>query len=55
MDGNCDGDIERTIAEIPSMITEGNLEVYYNDFMLGQADPVEHGIWIKDGKITKVY
>ena len=51
----CDGDIERTIAEIPSMITEGNLEVYYNDFMLGQADPVEHGIWIKDGKITKVY
>ena len=55
LDGNCDGDIERTIAEIPSMITEGNLEVYYNDFMLGQADPVEHGIWIKDGKITKVY
>ena len=55
LDGNCDGDIERTIAEIPSMITEGNLEVYYNDFMLGQADPVEHGIWIKDGKIIKVY
>lgn len=55
LDGNCDGDIERTIAEIPSMITEGNLEVYYNDFMLGQADPVDHGIWIKDGKITKVY
>lgn len=38
------------------MITEGNLEVYYYyDFMLSQADPVEHGIWIKDGKITKVY
>ena len=55
LDGNCDGDIERTIAEIPSMITEGNLEVYYNDFMLGQADSVDHGIWIKDGKITKVY
>ena len=55
LDGNCDGDIERTIAEIPSMITEGNLEVYYNDFALRQADPVEHGIWIKDGKITKVY
>ena len=55
LDGNCDGGIERTIAEIPSMITEGNLEVYYNDFMLGQADPVDHGIWIKDGKITKVY
>lgn len=55
LDGNCDGDIERTIAEIPSMITEGNLEVYCNDFALRQADPVEHGIWIKDGKITKVY
>ena len=55
LDGNCDRDIERTIAEIPSMITEGNLEVYYNDFALRQADPVEHGIWIKDGKITKVY
>lgn len=55
LDGNCDGDIERTIAEIPSMITEGNLEVYYNNFALRQADPVDHGIWIKDGKITKVY
>ena len=55
LDGNCDRDIERTIAEIPSMITEGNLEVYYNDFALRHADPVEHGIWIKDGKITKVY
>ena len=55
LDGNCDGDIERTIAEIPSMITEGNLEVYYNDFALRQAVPVDHGIWIKDGKITRVY
>lgn len=55
LDGNCDGDIERTIAEIPSMITEGNLEVYYNNFALRQAVPVDHGIWIKDGKITKVY
>lgn len=55
LDGNCDGDIERTIAEIPSMITEGNLEVYYNDFALWQAVPVDHGIWIKDGKIIKVY
>lgn len=55
LDGICDGDIERTIAEIPSMITEGNLEVYYNDFALRQAVPVDHGIWIKDGKITKVY
>ena len=55
LDGNCDGDIERTIAEIPSMITEGNLEVYYNDFALRQAVPVDHGVWIKDGKITKVY
>ena len=55
LDANCDGDIERTIAEIPSMITEGNLEVYYNDFAMRQADPVDHGIWIKDGKITKVY
>lgn len=55
LDGNCDGDIERTIAEIPSMITEGNVEVYYNDFALRQAVPVDHGIWIKDGKITKVY
>lgn len=55
LDGNCDGGIERTIAEIPSMITEGNLEVYYNDFALWQAVPVDHGIWIKDGKIFKVY
>lgn len=55
LDGICDGDIERTIAEIPSMITEGNLDVYYNDFALRQAVPVDHGIWIKDGKITKVY
>ena len=55
LDGNRDGDIERIIAEIPSMITEGNLEVYYNDFALRQAVPVDHGIWIKDGKITKVY
>lgn len=55
LDGNCDGDIERTIEKIPSVITEGNLEVYYNDFALRQAVPVDHGIWIKDGKITKVY
>lgn len=55
LDGKFDGDIERTIAEIPSMITEGNLEVYYNDFALWQAVPVDHGIWIKDGKIFKVY
>ena len=55
LDGICDGDIERTIAEIPSMITEGNLDVYYNDFALRQAVPVDHGIWFKDGKITKVY
>lgn len=55
MDGKFDGDIERTIEKIPSVITEGNLEVYCNDFVLRQADPVDHGIWIKDGKITKVY
>lgn len=55
LDGNCDGDIERTIEKIPSVITEGILEVYYNDFALRQAVPVDHGIWIKDGKITKVY
>ena len=55
LDGKCDGDIERIIEKIPSVITEGNLEVYYNDFALRQAVPVDHGIWIKDGKITKVY
>lgn len=55
LDGNCDVDIERTIEKIPSAITEGILEVYYNDFALRQAVPVDHGIWIKDGKITKVY
>lgn len=55
MDGKYDGDIESTITEIPSIITDGNLEVYYNDYVLNQAEPVEHGIWIKDGKITKVY
>lgn len=55
LDGKFDGDIERTIEKIPSVITEGNLEVYYNDFALRQAVPVDHGIWIKDGKIFKVY
>ena len=43
------------IEEADKVITEGNLEVYYNDQETQSAFPENHGIWIEDGKITKVY
>lgn len=43
------------LEEPNKVITEGNLEVYYNDKETNSAFPENHGIWIKDGKITEVY
>lgn len=43
------------LEEPDMVITEGNLEVYYNDKAANSAFPENHGIWIKDGKITKIY
>lgn len=43
------------IENADKVITEGNLEVYYNDQETGSAFPENHGIWITDGKITKIY
>ena len=43
------------IEEADKVITEGNLEVYYNDMESNSAFCENHGIWIKDGKITQVY
>jgi hypothetical protein len=40
---------------IDGIITEGDLEVYFNDYENNQAVPMNHGILIKDGKIAKVY
>lgn len=45
----------RALEEPDKVITEGNLEVYYNDKEANSAFPENHGIWIKDGKITEVY
>lgn len=45
----------RALEEPDKVITEGNLEVYYNDKETNSAFPENHGIWIKDGKITEVY
>lgn len=45
----------RALEEPDKVITEGNLEVYYNDKATDSAFPENHGIWIKDGKITEVY
>ena len=44
-----------SISRVDKLITEGNLEVYYNDLVENTAHCENHGIWIKDGKITKVY
>lgn len=45
----------RALEEPDKVITEGNLEVYYNDKETNSAFPENHGIWITDGKITKIY
>lgn len=44
-----------SVSRVDELITEGNLEVYFNDIAANEAHCVNHGIWIKDGKITKVY
>lgn len=44
-----------SIVKVEARITEGNLEVYYNDMLGNSAYCENHGIWIEDGKITKVY
>jgi hypothetical protein len=45
----------RALEEPDKVITEGNLEVYYNDKETDSAFPENHGICIKDGRIYKVY
>ena len=49
------GSALHALEEPDKIITEGNLEVYYNDVPNYTAFLANHGIWIKDGKITKVY
>ena len=44
-----------SIVKVDDLITEGNLEVYFNDMDGNSAYCENHGIWITDGKITKVY
>ena len=44
-----------SLIKVDAIITEGNLEVYFNDMENNSAYCENHGIWIKDGKITQVY
>ena len=44
-----------SLIKVDALITEGNLEVYFNDMETNSAHCENHGIWITDGKITKVY
>lgn len=44
-----------SLIKVDARITEGNLEVYFNDMEGNSAYCENHGIWITDGKITKVY
>ena len=48
-------DVNDCLMQVCGRITEGNLEVYFNDMGTNCAYVENHGIWIKDGKITKVY
>ena len=48
-------DVNDCLMQVCGLITEGNLEVYFNDMGTNCAYVENHGIWIKDGKITKVY
>ena len=46
-------DITRELESVNKLITAGDLEVYWCSD--GRAESDEHGIFIKDGKIDKVY
>ena len=48
-------DVNDCLMQVCGRITEGNLEVYFNDKSTNSAYIENHGIWITDGKITKVY
>lgn len=48
-------DVNDCLMRVRGRITEGNLEVYYNDKATNSAYVENHGIWITDGVITKVY
>ena len=44
-----------SLIKVDARITEGNLEVYFNDMEGNSAYCENHGIWITDGKMAKVY
>ena len=48
-------DVNLCLTKVRGRITEGNLEVYFNDMATNSAYNENHGIWITDGVITKVY
>ena len=48
-------DVNDCLMQVYGLITEGNLEVYFNDMGTNSAYAENHGIWNKDGKITQVY
>lgn len=48
-------DVNNCLMQVRGRITEGNLEVYFNDKVTNSAYVENHGIWITDGVITKVY
>jgi len=47
--------VNACLMKVHGRITEGNLEVFFNDYGNNSAYVENHGIWITDGKITKVY
>ena len=47
--------VNACLMQVCGRITEGNLEVYFNDYGTNSAYVENHGIWITDGVITKVY
>lgn len=48
-------DVKKALENVPGVISQGDLEVYYNDNEYNQADSDEHGIFIENGKIKQVY
>lgn len=48
-------DVNDCLMQVCGLITEGTLEVYFIDMGTNSAYAENHGIWIEDGKITKVY
>lgn len=48
-------DVNDCLMQVCGRITEGNLEVYFNDKSTNSAYNENHGIWITDGVITKIY